>query len=101
MSAGAGQTIPDGDYIIVSELGQTIYIDIPEVAFPAPEGIDVAIANGANLPSKNDLYDTWTVKYLGNGYYQILQNEKCGLKVSLDVLTVFSKCIERASVDMI
>ena len=85
MTTGAGQTIPDGDYIIVSELGRRIYLDIPEVAFPAPEGIDVAICEGSTLPGKDGLYDTWTVKYLGNGYYQILQNEKCGLKVSLDV----------------
>ncbi len=85
MTSGAGQTIPDGDYIIVSELGRRIYLDIPEVAYPAPEGIDVTVCNGATLPGKNDLFDTWTVKYLDNGYYKIIQNEKCGKEVSLDV----------------
>lgn len=81
MSSGAGQTIPDGDYIIVSELGRRIYLDIPDTAYPAPEGIDVAICNGT-IPGKDGKYDTWTVTYLGDGYYKINQN---GTNVTLDV----------------
>ena len=82
ISSGAGQTIPDGDYIIVSELGHNIYLDIPEVAYPAPEGIDVAICNASSLPGKDGLFDTWTVTYLGDGFYSINQN---GKEITLDV----------------
>ena len=74
MSSGAGQTIPDGDYIIVSELGLSLYLDIPGVKSPADPATYLTICDGDGaLPGKTGMFDTWTVKYLNNGFYKISQ----------------------------
>ena len=72
-SEGAGQTIPDGDYWLLSALSRNFWIDIPG---------DEISTNGANVttyirdvnqvPSQ---YDAWTVTYLNNGYYKIRQKD--------------------------
>lgn len=71
MSTGAGQTIPDGDYWIVSGLNQRYLLDI--------KGDNYNTADGTNLQmhlwDSNDFgeYDVFTVKYQNNGFYQIYQ----------------------------
>ena len=72
-SEGAGQTIPDGDYWLLSALSRNFWVDIPG---------DEISTNGANVttyirdvnqvPSQ---YDAWTVAYLNNGYYKIRQKD--------------------------
>ena len=73
MSSGAGQTIPDGDYIIVSELGMNLYLDIPGVKNLADPATYLTICDGDSLPGKTGMFDTWTVRYLNNGFYKISQ----------------------------
>ena len=67
----AGQTIPDGDYIICTELNQNYYLDIP--------GTDKDVSNGTNICISKataftfDDYDLWTVTYQKDGFYRIKQ----------------------------
>ena len=46
MMSGAGKTIPDGNYVIVSELGRRIYLDIPGTKYPADKETGIAICEG-------------------------------------------------------
>ena len=80
MSAGAGRTIPDGEYVITSELNHSLYLDISGSAYPAANETKVKIWNGH--PGKKNKTDTWQVTYLNNGYYEITQN---GTDMCLDV----------------
>lgn len=85
MSSGAGQTIPDGNYVIANagQPDKTIftYLDIYGTEKPAASHRNVSITNsavGGDLPE----YEVWTVTYLNNGFYSIKQ---CGTNMSLDV----------------
>ena len=86
MSAGAGQTIPDGEYHIISELNQ--YYGLACGGRTNTEkGTNVWLQNwglaeyGTHLENIGAT-DTWKVTYLNNGFYRIQQN---GVNVSLDV----------------
>ena len=73
MSAGAGKTIPNGDYVIVSKMSDDLYLDIPGIDTPSASGKVVTICNGH--PGKGNDYDAWTITYLNNGYYKITQKD--------------------------
>ena len=73
MSSGAGQTIPNGDYVIVSEMSQGLYLDIPGVKIPADNSSLINIWEGH--PTKGSECDVWTVTYLNNGFYKITQKD--------------------------
>ena len=72
-SEGAGQTIPDGDYWILSALKREYWLDIPgdEISKNA-ENVAMWLRETNEIPSK---YDAWTVTYLNNGYYKIKQKD--------------------------
>ena len=72
-SEGAGQTIPNGDYWILSALSKNFWIDIPGDEI-SKNGTNVTtyIREINELPSK---YDAWTITYLNNGYYKISQKD--------------------------
>lgn len=86
MSAGAGQTIPDGEYHIISELNQ--YYGLACGGRTNTEkGTNVFLQNWGEAAYGTHLEnigatDTWKVTYLNNGFYRIQQN---GVNVSLDV----------------
>ena len=80
MPSGAGQTIPNGDYVIVSEMNQDLYLDIPGTTVPAENNLVVNINNGH--PGKGAEFDVWTVTYLNNGFYKITQKDT---KMALDL----------------
>ena len=80
MTSGAGQTIPNGDYVIVSEMNQDLYLDIPGTTVPAENNLVVNINNGH--PGKGAEFDVWTVTYLNNGFYKITQKDT---KMALDL----------------
>lgn len=81
MTNGAGQTIPDGNYIIAAAADTRYYLDIDGAAYPANNNSNVILwgPRGDSL----DPYDTWTVKYIDEGgFYSICQN---GTSMALDV----------------
>ncbi len=68
----AGQTIPDGDYWMVSELDQNYFVDLPGDSYSLSSGANVAM----HLWGSNSVpleYDAFTFKYLNNGFYKISQ----------------------------
>ena len=71
---GAGQTLPDGDYWIANALDSS-YIVHPDSDETATTGTNVRmnLYDTGNW-SKNDLF---TIKYLGNGFYNIIQKDTC------------------------
>lgn len=72
-SEGAGQTIPDGDYWILSALSRNFWVDIPgDEISKNGENVTTYIREVNEVPSK---YDAWTVTYLNNGYYKIKQKD--------------------------
>ena len=81
MSTGAGKTLPDGDYYIFSHLNPNYYLDIDGSALPAEKGTNVSMwtASTGTLPPECDV---WTLKYLDNGFYKIMQK---GTNLCLDV----------------
>ena len=81
MTKGAGQTVPDGDYYIFSKLKDNYYLDIDGGDCPAASGTNVHMwtASAGKLPPD---CDTWTVKYMDNGFYSITQK---GADIGLDV----------------
>ncbi len=65
---GAGQTVPDGDYQIqLAAYNGEWTLDVPGDTAAIRNGTNAAICKGFNRK-----YDVFTVKYLGNGYYNIL-----------------------------
>ena len=79
-SEAAGQTIPDGDYWIYNELDMNYGLDISAGEYPAKSETNVALC-----PWKDNMpydFDTWTVKYNGDGFYKIMQK---GTNICLDV----------------
>ena len=69
----AGQTIPDGDYYIVSEIHQDYFVDIPGNDFNTYSGQNVQMWGwGSSLPPKEG-YDCFHFEYLNNGFYKIRQ----------------------------
>ena len=76
LKSGAGRTIPDGDYWIVSALDQRDFLDIV--------GNEKAAA-GTNVQTfvwKDKMptqYDVWTVTYKKDGFYELSQKgtDKC------------------------
>lgn len=72
-SEGVGQTIPDGDYWILSALSRNFWVDIPgDEISKNGENVTTYIREVNEVPSK---YDAWTVTYLNNGYYKIKQKD--------------------------
>ena len=70
MTNGAGQTIPDGDYWIYSDLAKNYYLDVDGIDVPAAPRTNVALYSGENvLPA----CDAFHVEYLDNGFYKITQ----------------------------
>ena len=65
---GAGQTIPNGNYAIVSALSNDLSLDIVGNDIPAKNGEKLTVWHGINRPG-----DIFTVTYLGNSYYKIIQ----------------------------
>lgn len=89
MSAGAGQTIPDGDYWIYSGVGSNYYLDIKGYDEIAGNGKMVQLydcsLDGHDLPYD---FDTWRVTYQNNGYYKLEQKTSpSALNVPGSVLT--------------
>ena len=82
LSEGAGRTLPDGDYFIYSNLKLNYYLDISGTASPAAPGTNVHMWTATRLPKEADGIDAWTLKYLGNGFYKIMQK---GTNLCLDV----------------
>ena len=79
ISNGAGQTLPDGDYYIISSINMNYYVDIP--------GTEVASGNNVNMYTMETnvmppACDAWTLVYLGNGFYKIKSK---GTNFCLDV----------------
>ena len=79
ISNGAGQTLPDGDYYIISSINMNYYVDIP--------GTEVASGNNVNMYTMETnvmppACDAWTLMYLGNGFYKIKSK---GTNFCLDV----------------
>ena len=79
ISNGAGQTLPDGDYYIISSINMNYYVDIP--------GTEVASGNNVNMYTMGTnvmppACDAWTLVYLGNGFYEIKSK---GTNFCLDV----------------
>ena len=69
----ADQTIPDGDYWILSALSRNFWVDIPgDEISKNGENVTTYIREVNEVPSK---YDAWTVTYLNNGYYKIKQKD--------------------------
>lgn len=71
MSAGAGQTIRDGDYMISSGLRQNLYLDAEGVETDAADKTNVSVYGNDVFPLSD--VDIWTVTYQGDGYYRIKQ----------------------------
>lgn len=72
MTSGAGRSLPDGDYLICSSEGRNggYLLDIA--------GSETTAANGTNVQlhtSSGPAFDAWTLKYLDNGFYSILQKD--------------------------
>ncbi len=64
MTTGSGQTIPDGDYHIVTALDQNKCLDVD----------NASLNDGANVfifSSVTDDKQVFNVRYLGNGFYRI------------------------------
>lgn len=78
-SQGAGQTIPDGDYWIYSSLSPYYYLDVPGNIAAGGDNVQMW---QQDLRTKLADWDTWTLTYLGNGYYSIKQK---GTNVYIDV----------------
>ena len=73
LRSGAGQTIPDGDYYIFSAIDPNYYLDIDGRMCPADNGTNVGMyVSATGYPN---VYDTWTVQYLNNGFYKIKQKD--------------------------
>ena len=79
ISNGAGQTLPDGDYYIISSINMNYYVDIP--------GTEVVSGNNVNMYTMETnvmppACDAWTLMCLGNGFYKIKSK---GTNFCLDV----------------
>ena len=81
-SEGAGRTIPDGDYYIISELNQDFFIDIPGNDFDTANGKNVQMWIWNSLMPPKEGYDCFRIEYLNNGFYKITQ---IGTNMCLDV----------------
>ncbi len=81
MSSGAGQTIPDGNYMIVQTYDQNSFLDIPGVAIPANFEDNVWLCSTDGEPFQP--WDVWTVRYVDEGgFYEICQMDT---EMALDV----------------
>ena len=80
-TGNTSQTLPDGDYAILTGLDCNSYVDIIGSAVPAETGTNVNLWHrtaGTLLPS----CDVWTIKSAGNGFYTIAQK---GTNMMLEV----------------
>ena len=75
LSEGAGQTLPDGDYFIFSNLNSKSFLDIVGTDIPAAAGTNVTMYNFGkeDYPREVHACDAWTLQYLNNGFYKIKQ----------------------------
>ncbi|MBQ7654661.1 MAG: GBS Bsp-like repeat-containing protein [Clostridia bacterium] len=89
MKSGYARTIPDGDYVIASAVGN-YYLDIYGTELPAAEGRQIDICQKTGAWTNIGIFEIWTLKYNSDGFYSIYQK---GTSVSLDVpnATVCSK----------
>ena len=68
---GAGRTIPDGDYWIISKIAEDYFIDIPGNDFNTYNEQNVQTWRwDSGLPP---VYDVFHFSYLNNGFYKITQ----------------------------
>ena len=68
---GAGQTIPDGDYWITNALSPCYLVDIPGDNYDTKDETNVQMHLWDN--DNFGEYDVFTIKYLNNGFYSIIQ----------------------------
>ncbi len=71
MTAGAGKTIPDGDYWICSSLSQNLFLDIPGDGI-SKTGANIQVWNWEDVPTQ---YDVFTITYKNDGFYEIKQKD--------------------------
>ena len=79
MTSGAGKTLLDGDYEIICEADTTYQLDVVGTTIPAANGANVRIYQRLATPRQKDIF---TVTYLNNGFYKIVQKDT---DMSLDV----------------
>ena len=63
-----GQTVPDGDYVIASDINQNMVLDVE----------DYATGDGSNVQLYYNYYtqnQIFTVQYQGDGYYKIIEKK--------------------------
>ena len=72
MQNGAGRVILDGDYEIRTTLNTDYFIDINGTAVPAEQATDINLYKKAESLGASDV---WTVTYLNNGFYKIVQKD--------------------------
>jgi len=71
MDTGAGRTIPDGDYVIKSLQAPIFQVDIAGDKVPSSNMDNIALWN----TDESRVQDVFTVKYLNNGFYSIMQKD--------------------------
>ena len=79
MKTGYERTIPDGDYEIVCAANPNYALDISGNIVPAVNGTNVNLWERGSTPREQDVF---TVTYLNNGFYKIVQK---GTNASLDI----------------
>ena len=72
ISNGAGQTLPDGDYYIISSINMNYYVDIPGTEAVSGNNVNMYIMEANVMPPA---CDAWTLVYLENGFYKIKSKE--------------------------
>ena len=72
MSEGeaAGYTIPNGNYWISSKLDDDYYLDVPGRTFDTTNGTNLQMYHNHSTLAD---YDAFTIEYLDNGFYKIVQ----------------------------
>lgn len=82
MTQGAGQTIQDGDYWIISALAHNYWVDIWGIEL-AGTGANVCMDINDDVSAVPLKTDVFTFKYMNDGFYKITLK---GTNVCLDVL---------------
>ena len=79
LTSGAGRNVMDGDYEIVCAASPNYQLDISGSDVPAASKANVQIYKRSSTPRVADVF---TVTYLDNGFYKIIQK---GTDMSMDV----------------
>ena len=77
MTSGAGYTIPNGNYQIITDLNRNMALDAPGDTLEIGKKENITICTGLNRPC-----DIFEVTYLDDGFYKICLR---GTNLSLDV----------------